>query len=158
MSTYFKIINLDKKQRGMLATHITEEQAQELIAQKIDAGYSDTDELPYIGFHKHDDKEAGRKTWAKEYRGYLGYYSKEEAGAIFMEACGNLWGHKGAWYGDRVVIISDGNSADDSMWIESYDWPEQYFHVDHAYLSWNAKDKIDEIDRQARSRKAAQAN
>ncbi|WP_162588414.1 hypothetical protein [Variovorax sp. RA8] len=152
MSTYFKIINLDKKQRGMLATHIADEQAQELIAQKYDAGYtkSEEQEEPYIGFSKSNIKGS----WAKEHRGYLSYYSKEHAGAIFMEACGNLWGHKGEWYGDRVVIISDA-PCDDQLWEESYDWPEQYFHIDYADTSWSAKDEIDEIDRKARVRKNA---
>ena len=124
MSTYFKILNLDKKQRGMLATHITNEQAQELIAQKYDAGFTKN---PYIGF----DKETIKGSWAKEHRGYLGYYNKEEAGAIFMEACGNLWGQ---------------------LWEESDDWPEKYFHIDYADLSWNAKDYIDEINKKAKER------
>ena len=144
MSTYFKILNIDKKQRGMLATHITNQQAQELIAQKYDAGFTKN---PYIGF----DKANIKGSWAKEHRGYLGYYNKEEAGAIFMEACGNLWGHKGEWYGDRVVIISDA-PCDDQLWEESDDWPEKNFHIDNADLSWNAKDYIDEINKKAKER------
>lgn len=151
MSTYFKILNLDKKQRGMLATHITNQQAQELIAQKADAGYA-IDEIPYInGFTPR--KESGKGSWVNEHRGYLNYYNKQEAGAIFMEACGILWGHKGKWYGDRVVIITDTNPRDDCIWIESDDWPEKYFHIDHADLSWDGKDYIDEIDKSARERK-----
>lgn len=136
MSTYFKIINLDKKERGLLATCISNAEAQEMIAQRIDDGRT--------GSIVYEQAEDG--TWFYKNKGYLNYLSKQEAGAIFMHACGNLWGNKGAWYGDRVVILSD-SGADSKLWEKSESWTKKYFAVALEDLSFEGRETAEEISR-----------
>ena len=61
MSNYFKIINLDKKERGLLATFLDDAQAQEMIAQRVALG-----QTPDIGYDRGTNG-----TWVYKREGYL---------------------------------------------------------------------------------------
>lgn len=147
MSTYFKVINLDKKQRGMLATYISDAEAQEMILQKAEAEITACHINPeYIdGFEKTPDG-----SWANFHRGYMHHLSKGEAGAIYFEACGNAWGVKGDWYGDRVVIVADS----EPLFDETKDWPIVLFSVAYEDTCYDALKQMDKLAQSIKVRKA----
>lgn len=153
MSTYFKIINLDKKQRGMLATEITDAQAQELIKQSYEAGHKDEDGPVVIDFKKIVNS-SGQFSWVKEHGGYLHITSKAECGAIYMEACSIQWGQKGEWFGDRVNVISNGYGSDTRLWNDSEDWPVKFFHIYHCDLCTEAREWVEEVNASIKARQA----
>jgi hypothetical protein len=88
----------------------------------------------------------------------MNYLNKEEAGAVFMHACGDLWGQKGEWYGDNVVIICDGFGSDSGLFEESTDWPRQFFHIAYEDFSWRHKEYIEQLDQDIKHRKEATAS
>lgn len=130
MSTYFAVVNLDKKERGFMAVSVSDDYVkQEIIDWEQKHGRKWEHQASPSQFILH--KELG---WIKPSNGYLNWNSKIEAGIIFMEACSIAWGYKGAWFGDRVVVICDTSSEktneENSIdFDEMSKWTPRYFPI-----------------------------
>ncbi|MGX9691352.1 hypothetical protein ACTJNK_13505 [Achromobacter anxifer] len=105
MSTYFNIVNLDKKEQASLV--IVKTQAE------VDATISEWEEKNQEKWTREDrDPEfyemQSDGSWAKEVNRFYHSRQKMVMGFIFWEACANQWGHTSSWFGDRVIVICDG--------------------------------------------------
>ncbi|MDN8018109.1 hypothetical protein QZN08_27135 [Burkholderia multivorans] len=129
MSTYFAVVNLDKKERGLMAVVVPTSQIEQEIKEwehKHDCAWADELCSP-SGYEFHE--ELG---WIKPSRGYLNWNSKVEAGIIFMEACSHAWDYKGNWFGDRVIVICDGSETNAENGIDFHEmaeWTPRYFPI-----------------------------
>ncbi|MCW3498733.1 hypothetical protein [Burkholderia cenocepacia] len=150
MSTYFKVVNLDKKEQASLVIHKSESE----VAQTIEEWESQTgklwfdatfDEIIASGRRVCDpdgfeDQKDG--SWTYEVgSAFQNYNDKLVLGFILMEACGDQWGHTTPWFGDRIVVVSDGYGSKELYDGHSFDdiyetFKRVKFHI--SYENWNA--------------------
>ena len=62
-------------------------------------------------------------SWTREQIKYYLHQQKLVLGFIFFEACADQWGHVSSWFGDRVVVITDGmRSKESNSPLKRRDW------------------------------------
>lgn len=152
MSTYFNIVNLDKKEQASLLICKTQSEVDATIKvwekknrrkwlSKAKMGHFAKlgNEYDPEGYCKHADGY-----WTKEIRAFYQHNQKMIFGFIFWQACGDQWGRVSPWFGDRVVIICDtkGAAEPNSPFLAAAHWyemTEQFkpvaFRV--SYQEWN---------------------
>ncbi|HDR9188610.1 TPA: hypothetical protein QDB51_002685 [Burkholderia vietnamiensis] len=147
MSTYFNIVNLDKKEQASLVIHKTKKEVDETIAlweeKNSEKWYSEDRNARFAQLgHEFDPTGYERQedgSWTKELKKFYQHHQKLIFGFIFWEACADQWGHVSSWFGDRVIVICDGNGSKDLYeqqdWYEINDTYKQVqFHV--SYEEW----------------------
>ena len=120
MSTYFNIVNLDKKEQASLVIVKSQSEVDQTISQweqENSKKWSSTDRDPQ-GYEKQEDG-----SWTVEQIKYYLHQQKFVLGFIFFQACADQWGHVSPWFGDRVVIISDApRSKEGNSPLRRGDW------------------------------------
>lgn len=119
MSTYFNVVNLDKKEQASLVIQKSQKDVDATTKawekknrrkwvnkQKKESFAQSGREYDPEGYLKQPDG-----SWTMEVRKFYHQNQKLVFGFIFWEACGDQWGHVSSWFGDRVVIICDTSGA-----------------------------------------------
>lgn len=152
MSTYFNVVNLDKKEQAILVIVKSDSEVNATIEQwEKDNQCTYLDEKrkawqEHLGYEV--DPEGYKRTadtngkWIIEVKPSFQSQMKLVFGFIFWSACTDAWGQTSSWYGDRVVIIDDNQSPIRSN-EEWYEIGETYkkvvFRV--SYYEWNDAQK-----------------
>ncbi len=118
MSTYFNVVNLDKQEQASLTIFKTQKEVDETIAKWEEKNSEKWNrQRDPEGYEKQADGE-----WTRVIHKYYQRHMKMVFGFIFWEACADQWGHVSSWFGDRVIVISDGHGSKDLY--EQQDWYE----------------------------------
>ncbi|WGS54443.1 hypothetical protein LFL96_25865 [Paraburkholderia sp. D15] len=150
MSTYFNIVNLDKKEQASLVILKSQDEVDATVAQwekkNRKKWLSKTRQEDFSNWGKQYDPEGYEKqedgSWTREIHKFYQFHQKLVFGFIFWEACGNQWGRVSEWFGDRVIIICDTSGANEpnspyrdyEHWIAMDDYKPVQFHT--TYNEW----------------------
>ncbi|WP_139352329.1 hypothetical protein [Burkholderia cenocepacia] len=121
MSTYFNIVNLDKKEQASLVIRKTKKEVDETIAlweeQNSEKWYSEERQARFAQLDYEFDPAGYKRqedgSWEKEIKKFYQHHQKLVFGFIFWEACADQWGHVSSWFGDRVIVTCDGCGSKD---------------------------------------------
>jgi ketopantoate reductase len=133
MSTYFNIVNLDKKEQASLVICKTQDE--------VDATIKNWEESSQRKWHREDrDPEFYERqndgSWTKEAKRFYHSRQKMVMGFIFWAACADQWGHVSHWFGDRVVVVCD--SPDQTRIVDFSEADDTYKEVKFyvSYEEW----------------------
>jgi|GEM_PF-3756293 len=130
MSTYFNVVNLDKKEQAILVIVKTQQEADATIAKWNKEKNKDwflANEEDFNSANAVWDSEQFIKnadsTWTYDINPYFRHNQKKVFGHIFYAACADQWGNVSSWFGDRIVVICDTHSTNDmNSPISSHDF------------------------------------
>lgn len=152
MSTYFNVVNLDKKEQASLVIVKGDKEVNATIEKWEAENQNSYFDEKRKAWHEHlgyeVDPEGYKKTansdgkWIIEIKPHFQHQMKLVFGFIFWSACTDAWGHTSSWYGDRVVIIDDNKSPIRSC-DDWYEIAETYKKVAFrvSYAEWKDAQK-----------------